>query len=189
MKKAVYVPWTFSETPVTAEEFVSGGLDDEIRKRIRAVIAKEAPVSERLLIKRVINSFSLRKAGVNVRAKMDGIISSMNLKSTADRDIRTFWKDSQDPGTYDVCRLPADEETKRDVLDVAPEEICNGVCSLMKGKKDVIYGDLARAAAELFGYTRMGNNVTDMTAKGIALAVRKGLLKKKGTLYSAGKGL
>ncbi len=187
MKKSTYRPAVLKTASVSTDEFLSGALDREIRTRIKAVVDTEAPVSERLLIKRVINSFGIQKAGVNVRDVMMTNISALKLKTTADKDIVTYWKNGQTPEMWNVFRVPASEEEKRDVLDVAKEEIAAAAASLIRGKKDVPYGDLARETAQLLGYTRMGNNVVDMIKKGIDTAVKRGYLKKKGSLYSEGK--
>ena len=186
-KQEIYRPAELPLTPVSSSDFITGMYDQEIAKRIRSVIRAEAPVSERLLIKRVINSFGILKAGTNVRSVMEHVIAGADLKRTDGKYCTAYWKKTQDPETYRIFRVAASEEEKRDVLDVCEEEIACAAASVIRGHQEVIYGDLARETASLLGYTRMGNNVVDQMKAGIDLAVKRGFLRRKGSLYGEGK--
>lgn len=171
----------FSE--VTSEDFLSGDLNQEIEKRIRTVIRTEAPVCEWLLIKRVINSFGIYKAGARIRPQMEAILSVMNLNVHTDGTGRVYWKAKQDPKTYNEFRLFGDYDlTCRDVQCVPDAEIANAA-ACMAAQGGFEYKDLARETAALLGYTRMGSNVTAGMKRGIDTALKTGRLKKKAGRY------
>ena len=76
-------------TSVSSDELLSGELNAEIEKRIKAVIRDEAPIHEWLLIKRVINSFDLYKAGSRIKTHMDAILKEMKLNALTDKSGKT----------------------------------------------------------------------------------------------------
>lgn len=168
-------------TSVTSEELLSGEFDTEIRKRIKAVVAREAPICEWLLIKRVINSFDLYKAGARIKAHMDEILHSMKLNVIADQSGPVYWKTAMKPVSYSTYRLfGAYDLTCRDVLYVPDVEIANAA-AFVASKEGLDYENLARKTAALLGYTRMGTNVSAGMKRGIAYAVKtKRILIRKG---------
>ena len=148
-KQEIYRPVKLPAGPVSSSDFISGAYDDEILKRIRLTVSAEAPVSERLLIKRVINSFGIMKAGSQVRPVVDRCIAAAHMKQTQGSSGTVYWKKTQDPLNYMTFRLAASEAEKRDVLDLADEETAAAVSAVIRGRSDVIYGDLARETAAL----------------------------------------
>lgn len=82
---------------VTPDEIISGMLDDEIKKRMLAVIETEAPIKESLLFKRVINSLSLKKVGSRILPVFDSIASLLPVRISSDADgERVFHKENED---------------------------------------------------------------------------------------------
>lgn len=180
----IYTAADLPFTAVTSEEFLSGELTGEIRKRIQTVIRTEAPITEWLLIKRVINSFGIYKAGARIRPEMEAVLAGMKLNVRTDKTGSVYWKAKQNPDTWNEYRLFGDYDlTCRDVQYVPDAEIANAAAGTAE-KQVLEYKDLARQTAELLGYTRMGSNVTDGMKRGIDLAVKTGRLAKKAGKYS-----
>ncbi len=170
-------------TSVSSDELLTGDFNAEIEKRIKAVIQTEAPIHEWLLIKRVINSFDLYKAGTRIKAHMDGILAGMKLNAVNDKSGKVFWKSKQKPADYNVYRLfGAYDQTCRDVLYVPDIEIANAAASIA-AKESLAYEDLARQTAALLGYTRMGTNVVSGMKRGIAYAVKTKRIAVKSGKY------
>lgn len=170
-------------TSVNSDELLSGELNAEIEKRIKAVIRDEAPIHEWLLIKRVINSFDLYKAGSRIKTHMDAIMKEMKLNALTDKSGTVYWKAKQKPADYNVYRLfGAYDLTCRDVLYVPDIEIANAAASIA-AKEALAYEDLARQTAALMGYTRMGTNVAAGMKRGIAYAVKTKRISVKSGKY------
>ena len=180
----IYAAADLPFTAVTSDEFLSGELTAEIRKRIQAVIKEEAPVTEWLLIKRVINSFGIYKAGARIRPEMEAILAGMKLNVQTDQTGRVYWKARQNPATWNEYRLFGDYDlTCRDVQLLPDAEIANAAAAVA-AKQSLEYSELARQTAELLGYTRMGSNVTAGMKRGIDLALKTRRISKKGRMYS-----
>ncbi|MBR2066730.1 MAG: DUF3320 domain-containing protein [Solobacterium sp.] len=172
-------------TKVEASAFVRDENEKEIRKRIEKVIETEAPISEWLLIKRVINSFGIMKAGIHVRNKMFKILDNMELKTSDDYDKQIYWRNDQREARYKTYRIAKQEEAIRDITQVPTCEIASAVYAICQEKNESYsYDELARLTAQLLGYTRMGSNVKLAMKRGIAYAVSEYPLQKNGSNYS-----
>lgn len=168
---------------VTSDELLSGDYDDEIRSRVYKVIRTEAPITQWLLIKRVINSFDLYKAGSRIRVYMEDILGKMKLNDTRDRTGTVYWQEKQKPAEYNIYRLfGAYDLTCRDVQYIPDAEIANAAASVAEAEI-LAYEDLARKTAVLLGYTRMGSNVTAGMKRGIDYALKTKRLKIKDGKY------
>ena len=145
----------------------------EIQKRIRTVIKTEAPITEWLLIKRVINSFQVYKAGAKIRPFMQEILDDMDLNYTEDETGMVYWSDRQDPENYNIVRIFGKyEETCRDVTLVPDAEIANALIYNLQAE-DLDLVDLFRNTANFLGYTRMGTNVRLGLERGLQYAKRE----------------
>ena len=149
----------------------------ELKERIRAVIRTEAPVTEWLLIKRVINSFHVYKAGGTIRPFMTGVLKSMKLKTTEDETGTVYWEKDMVPQKWNKVRVFGKyDETCRDVTQVPTAEIANALSYVLHdGAMDE--ASLFRTVAALLGYTRMGSNVRAGMERGLNYAVKNNMIR------------
>lgn len=181
--RQVYSAADLPFTQCDSLDFVSGDYDREIAKRIVKVIREEAPITEWLLIKRVINSFGIYKAGSKIKAHMEKLLMNMRLNDTRDKTGTVYWKEKQKPSSYNVYRVfGAYDETVRDVQYVPDAEIANAAASVLE-EENLTYEDLARKTAFLLGYTRMGTNVTAGMKRGIECAVKMKKIRQQSCEY------
>lgn len=184
--KTVQKIYSASDLPflsLTSDELLSGQYDAEIESRIRRVIDTEAPITQWLLIKRVINSFDLYKAGSRIRVYMEELLGRMKLNDTRDRTGTVYWKNRQKPADYNIYRLFGSYDlTCRDVQYVPDAEIANAAASVCE-KESLDYEGLSRKTAALLGYTRMGSNVTAGMKRGIDHAVKTKRLRIRSGKY------
>ena len=174
MKKVVkkeYVPAKLPYTPISSVNFIKQDNSREIEKRILKTIRDEAPITDKLVKKRVINSFDIMKAGKHVDAKMELVLAGMDLNCVKDKSTRIYWRNDQKPKKYAEYRIHKNEETKRDVTWIASEEVANAVIAILEKEGVLPYEQLARKTALVFDYTRMGSNVTKAMKKGISKAL------------------
>ena len=186
IKESIYTVTDLPYTPCSLNDFLQGKEDDEIRRRIRAVIKKEAPITEWLLIKRVINSFDIWKAGSNVRTLMISILSDMNLNTAVEYGTITFWKPLQNPKSYYEYRLFGNDDlTCRDVTQVPIAEIANAMTAVLKANGSMEYEELAKETSSLLGYSRMGSNVKEAMKQAAEYGSEIKRFRRKGTTYTA----
>ena len=119
IKEELYEVTDLPLTRIDSSSFLKDRNENEIKKRIKRIIEQEAPITEWLLIKRLINSFGIQKAGTHIRKKMFDILDDMELNKNEEYDKTIYWKDSQRPTRYKRYRLPGgNEESARDVNNV-----------------------------------------------------------------------
>lgn len=164
---------TLEYTPVTSDDFAQGYYDSQVMNKIQSVIKIEAPVSRALLCKRVLNSFAIARMGTRLAAHMDYILKRMNLRTTGKESL-FYWNEDFDPKSYDIYR----PDSKRDALDIAPEEVAVAVCLILKEQGALPEMDLIRETAHHFKYTRLGDNVMASMIRGITYAVNSGRVIK-----------
>ena len=155
--------------PVTSDDFAQGLYDTQAMAKIRAVIKAEAPISRALLCKRVLNSFGIARMGTRLAAHMDYLLNRMGLTATGTESL-FYWSKDLDPKSYDIYR----PDSKREALDIAPEEVAVAVCRILKEQGALPEADLIRETARQFNYTRLGDNVTASMTRGIAFAEKSG---------------
>ena len=160
-----------SQESITPEEFVSGFFDQNIKAKISAVIAMEAPVSKSLLCRRVITSYGFARMGARLSSYMDKILAASSYRRTGDVDAPFYWSDSQNPDTYAEYR----PESEREALDIAPEEISVAIVRVLDEQGSLPIDALRREVAQRFGYARMGDNVSASINRAIDLTLSRGL--------------
>ena len=97
------------------EMVISRSMDEEIRKRMSAVVETEAPIREALLFKRVINSISMKKVGSRIEPVFKAIAESLPFeKSEEDGELvfhcgdESFFRPSTDADRYSY-QIPIEE--------------------------------------------------------------------------------
>lgn len=173
----LYKAAKLERTPVSAEEFLLPKYTAAIRARLLYVIEQEAPVSEQLAARRVLQSFGIARAGGRIQARMDDIFSSLRLKETRQEGADICWSDGQDPDSYSLFRAPADEESKRDAKDIPLQEAANAVIKVLEEQISMPAEDLVKEAAKLLGYSRQGAALSALFADAVKYASAKGRIR------------
>ena len=166
------------ERTVMPEDFVSGRYEKGIIQAVNAVMKAEAPISHKLLVKRVVQSYGIARAGSRIQEYMDKIFISLKLAATTQNGEKFYWNPDQKPSNYNIVRISPEGETKRDTDDIPLKEAYNAVHYVLSKQISLSEDDLIREAARLMGYTRKGTVVTSIFSSAIESAVRPGRIKK-----------
>ena len=173
-----------------AEKFLDDLSAARIGKKIRLAVEQEAPVSESVLTRRVLQSFGIARCGSRLQARMTAILRSLHLKTTVQAEQVFYWNDVQDPDTYPGLRADGENENSRDAREVPVQEIVNALCCILYDQISMPKDDLIRETARLLGYARMGSNVAAAVEAGLAFAQEKSILAagQNGALVLTGSG-
>ncbi len=153
------------------EEYLLPQRARQIETALLSVIQTEAPISEGLLIRRVLQSFGIARAGTRIQARTDEILGRMRVHSTVQNGQRFYWAPSQKPEIYEDFRASGDGENRRDAKDLPVQEAANAACAVLKEQIGLPREDLIREMSKLLGYARSGNIVVSIMSNGISLAV------------------
>ncbi len=168
--KAATVPVKF----LSADLFIEPQYIRDIQSKISLVINAEAPVSQATLIRRVVQSYGIARAGSRIQGHMGTILRKMNPKATKQEDVVFYWKQEQNPDAYVGFRVSGDGENRRDVRDVPVQEVANAIYAVLYEQVSMAQEDLLRETAKKLGYTRLGGNVLSQLVLGIRYAEGQG---------------
>ena len=76
IEKRAYEKAVFDIIEADSEDFLKGAYKDEAKERILKIIEIEAPITEALLSKRLINSFSIKRLGSSLSEYFDSLMSN-----------------------------------------------------------------------------------------------------------------
>lgn len=180
---------TAREDYVTAEIGVIGTSDEyylpQNKRRIKEIaekiIAVEAPISRKLLMKKVLSAWSITRGGARVESIFTDVMSSVSATATQDEDRVFIWREGQRPEEYSAYRADS-ESTKRTADNIPSEEILCAASEVLSEQISLSEPDLIKETAKKFGFARAGG-VIEST---IGYAVRKGI--ESGKLVKTDKG-
>ncbi|MBE6924072.1 MAG: DUF3320 domain-containing protein [Ruminococcaceae bacterium] len=170
----VYTATSFATVALEPEEFLSGAFRLQIRGRIHQVLLQEAPVRQDRLIKTVVQSFGISRATGKIQTHMETILSAMALPTTTQEEHIFYWLPDQGPEVYDGFRCNGD--VKRDIREVAVQELANGLRHVLSEQLSMSREDLLRQTVKLLGYARLGGNVTVALENALAYAQSTGTI-------------
>lgn len=173
----VYAPAKLLAQYVSVDDFLLPHMISAIQKKVSIVLAAEAPISEGMLTRRVVQSFGIARAGSRIQGKMNTVYQAMCLKKTEQNEVVFYWNSDQNPEAYVGCRATGIDDARRDAKDVPIQEAANAICKVLNEQISLSQEDLIREAAKLMGYTRSGS-VVALFVFAIEYAARRNHIKQ-----------
>lgn len=164
------------------DEFYLAQTQTKITSAARFILEKEAPVSKKLWMRKVLAAWGITRTGSRVENIFNASIAKIEKTATMDEDREFFWKKGQIPGEYVCYRVDEEKENRRSMDDIPSEEILNAVLEVLREQISMTQPDLVRETAKKFGFSRLGNVIENT----IGYALQKGL--KEGCLEMPGSG-
>jgi very-short-patch-repair endonuclease len=131
-----------------------------IDAQIHRIIAEEGPVTEALLLRRLIEEWQFARTGPRIRETLIHRLPA-DLAKTRQNDQRVFWPDDFAPSAYRDYRIPTDQpESKRRIEEIPLEELQNAILDILEHYLSYPRSDLVRDTARKFGFTRMSDKIT-----------------------------
>ena len=158
--------------------FSQGYYTDSVVEDIRAILDAEAPISRRLLIKRLINNYGISRNGVRINTYLTEVFEDMGLVTSGTEDI-FYWKDKEQLENYSGYRLASE----REALDIAPDEVAQAILQVLKEQFAIDEDGLISETARLFGYASVRDNVNVSMKRGIEYALNKGIINLEESRY------
>ncbi|MBR1432928.1 DUF4011 domain-containing protein [Ruminococcus sp.] len=157
----------------SSENFSEASLA-KISKCISDILTTEAPMNKKTLAKKTFSCWGISRPGANMKALFESAFEKADAKVTTAGENEYVWLGTQSPEEYDKCRTVYKDDEKRDIDDVAPEEIAVGIKEIMSRQVAMERADLLREVAHLFGFTRITPTLETSVALGIKNAKQRG---------------
>lgn len=174
-------PYTITALPVSSlssDEFMDRKNATELKNRITKVITNEAPITEGLLTKRVLQSYGITRVGTRVQAYLDEVYTKLSLKTTKQSDgQKIYWNAKQNPDDYTTFRAGKTDADKRDSKDIPIIEAANAVYKIVSEQVALSSEDLAKEASRQLGFSRMGTNLTTLMEAAVEMNKSAGHLE------------
>ena len=173
-------PYTITKLPassLSSEDFMARKNASELKKRAMQVIETEAPITENLLTKRLLQSYSITRVGTRVQSYLDEFYSNLSLKVTKQSDgQKIYWNSKQNSNDYNDFRAGKTDAEKRDTKDIPIIEAANAVYKIVSDQIALSPEDLAKEAAKQLGFSRLGNNLTTLMEEAVEFNKSAGYL-------------
>ncbi|MCD8317318.1 MAG: DUF3320 domain-containing protein, partial [Eggerthellaceae bacterium] len=156
----------------------------EITGVMDEVIEVEAPIEQGLLYRRILKAFGLSKLGTNIEAKLDEAFKKVNASKTKQGAKVYVWRKDQDPKAYRMYRYPENDDERRNIDQIPPEEIIAAVSSVLAEESPRPADELIKASIVKLGFRRMTAQITESVKKALTLGIRRNIIKRDGDTYS-----
>ena len=163
---------------VDSAKFSQGCYTDIVVNDVRTIIEAEAPISRRLLIKRLINNYGISRNGVRINTYLTEVFEDMGLVTSGVEDI-FYWKDKEQLENYFGYRLASE----REALDIAPEEVAQAIIQVIKEQFAIDESGLIIETSRLFGYASVRDNVFASMKRGVEYALKNNMIQLEGGRY------
>ena len=124
---------------------------------IRAILEKEAPLSEEWLLKRIVFMFGGREKVTSVvQDYYNRVMWDSKSAGIIRRDGFLYLQGKEIP----MLRVPAKGSTPREIKYIAVEELANGLREVLKRNVSVEKAGLFKLIVEELGFARMGDTIS-----------------------------
>jgi very-short-patch-repair endonuclease len=165
---------------------ISGELHDPVntpivRNLVREIVITEAPLLFYTLCSEVASAWGLQRTGSRIREVVQDAVKQNGLPVRHSGKRQFVWTKELTEKPYEGFRIPKERDPKaRTALEICPEEIANAATQVLTLHISMGQEDLARETANMFGITRLGNNVRSSFAEGIELMKKNGGCRVEG---------
>ena len=176
----VYRAAALTPDPLSSEDLLNVQNAGRIGKAVTEILRQEAPISETLLTKRLLQTFGIGRSSAKISAHLAAIYRAMGLVRTEQEGQSICWQEGQSPEGCDLFRASGEGENKREIRDLPVQEAANAVCCVLLDQISMLQSDLLKESARLLGYQRMTANVTAAFTNAVGYALARGWLELSG---------
>lgn len=172
-----YVPCLLHSINLGVEEFCLPQNNKMIISQIEEVLKAEAPISRNLLCKRILSSWGIARMGARLDRRFEELFLIMALNKTESKNTTFYWNSSEEHLEYSLFRIPADDITRRNMEDICPEEVSNGIKYILQNQISLLKPDLIKEVWKLFGFARGSSSMEEIINEGIHRALKRNFVK------------
>ena len=151
---------------ITIDNFYDRQTKKLIKEAISEIVQVEGPISQPALIRTLINSTGLGRAGKNISEHLDKLVATADVKITRQSGERFLWNHGSDPADYHTFRFREQRSTE----DICKYELKNAVCCLLQENGPMTKEEITKAMVNLLGYSRSSHRIEECAADAIKAA-------------------
>jgi hypothetical protein len=147
-----------------------------IKELMSKVISEEAPVSRRIMIRRVSEALNIPSNSKQLNEIIGICKSQLEIKTTTEDEMEFLWSKDISPDKYSDFRITLNKE--REITDIPREEVANAVVQVIGDQVSLSQQDLIKEGAKALGFMRLGSIITSVLEKGISYASSNNLIHR-----------
>ncbi len=147
-----------------------------IKELMSKVISEEAPVSRRIMIRRVSEALNIPSNSKQLNEIIGICKSQLEIKTTTEDEMEFLWPKDISPDKYSDFRITLNKE--REITDIPREEVANAVVQVIGDQVSLSQQDLIKEGAKALGFMRLGSIITSVLEKGISYASSNNLIHR-----------
>ena len=145
-----------------------------LKNQITKIIETEAPISQNMLLKKILKLWNTSRAGTKLSIYLDEILNSIPNVTTTETYQKFYWTEVIKPKNLSNYRDNSVE--KRAIDDIAVEEISIAMMEIMQSNLSINKDELIRVTAKQFGFLKVGAQTETVIKYCIDDLVTKNLL-------------
>ena len=149
--------------------------DTKTKEVIEFFIRNESPISERLLIKKVLYQFSIPKNTKATKQVFNELLIGKPANYT--NEMKFYWNKEEDKERLNFYRVGS---KYREFVDIPKEEIIVAIKDIMKIKLSLSRDELIKYIVSAFGFNKVGDTIKEIINVSIDYAVVKNLIRVEG---------
>lgn len=151
---------------ITIDNFYDRQTKKLIKEAISEIVQVEGPISQPALIRTLINSTGLGRAGKNISEHLDKLVATADVKITRQSGVRFLWNHGSNQADYHTFRF----QEQRNTEDICKYELKNAVCCLLQENGPMTKEEITKAMVSLLGYSRSSHRIEECAADAIKAA-------------------
>lgn len=174
---------TYAPTTLPAGDparFYEVSANAALTRCLRLAIEADGPIPEALLFRRVARAWGLERTGSRIVERLRKL-APRDTTWTQEDDNVFYWPAAVNPDTWDDCRCASDEpESRRNVADVALEELGALARHILQSGGGTPRSDLAKTVCRLVGMARTPGDAEARVALAIDQMLARGSVVEVG---------
>ncbi|MGN0812420.1 MAG: DUF4011 domain-containing protein [Candidatus Coproplasma sp.] len=145
-------PYRLAKPNVTAADaaaLVSGNMDAELIKTIKAVVNAEEPISSKFLVKRVLAAYGIQKYGSRLEGKINSLVPACSFKSKTLLGTTHYYKNEK-VCTFERYRVEDENPVRTAESDYSPFDVISLVKAILMENVSMYRDELILAVAAHF---------------------------------------
>lgn len=151
---------------ITIDNFYDRQTKKLIKEAISEIVQVEGQISQPALVRTLINSTGLGRAGKNISEHLDKLVATADVKITRQSGVRFLWNHGSNPADYHTFRF----REQRNTEDICKYELKNAVCCLLQENGPMTKEEITKAMVSLLGYSRSSHRIEECAADAIKAA-------------------
>lgn len=150
---------------------------NEVKNVCNFFIKNEAPISYRLLTKKVLNHYNISKNSAKTREVFFKVLSDYKITYTG--DVPFFWNDELQYLGLSKYRVGGE----REFIDIPKEELIIAISDIMKKKLSLKETELIKEITNCFGFSKIGDTIKNVCDIAIKYALEKKVIREEDGVY------